>query len=251
MKKTVSYIMAGSVTTLYPFVVYVIFGFPLAIGTVTVLLICLGTDMMPAIALGYEKAESDIMQLRPRNPKTDKLVTAQLLLRAYLLIGLIETSAGFFGYFLTFLHEGFEPTLLWQSRIAWENTSLNMTNSYGQVFTFKQREEIQMEAQSAYFIVIVVVQWIDVIVCKTRRLSIFQHGFDNHFLTFSLIFETALSVFFCYTPKVNEVLSLRPVKGWVWLSAIPFFFLIFIFDETRKWFIRRHPFNFFAKELIV
>ena len=51
MKKTVSYIMAGSVTTLYPFIVYVIFGIPLAIGTITVLLICLGTDMIPAIAL--------------------------------------------------------------------------------------------------------------------------------------------------------------------------------------------------------
>ena len=51
MKKTVSYIMAGSVTTLYPFVAYVLFGIPLAIGTITVLLICLGTDMIPAISL--------------------------------------------------------------------------------------------------------------------------------------------------------------------------------------------------------
>ncbi|CAG2173846.1 unnamed protein product [Oppiella nova] len=251
MKKTVSYIMAGSVTTLYPFIVYVIFGFPLAIGTVTVLLICLGTDMMPAIALGYEKAESDIMHLAPRNPKIDKLVTGQLLLRAYLLIGLIETSAGFFGYFLTFLNYGYGPTYLWQSRAHWEDTARNSTNIYGEVHNYEQRMEFQYEAQSAYFIVIVVVQWIDVIICKTRRLSIFQHGFDNHFLTFSLFFETAMSVFFCYTPKVNQVLSLRPVHGMVWLSAVPFFFYIFIFDELRKLFIRRFPFSFFSKELIV
>ncbi|CAG2120521.1 unnamed protein product, partial [Medioppia subpectinata] len=39
MKKTIGYILAGSVTTLYPFMIYVIFGFPIAIGTITVLLI--------------------------------------------------------------------------------------------------------------------------------------------------------------------------------------------------------------------
>src|SRR2546422_654234 len=69
MKKTIGYILAGSVTTLYPFMIYVIFGFPIAIGVITVLLIALGTDMVPAISLAYEKAESDIMKLNPRNPK--------------------------------------------------------------------------------------------------------------------------------------------------------------------------------------
>ena len=54
MKKTVSYILGGSVTTIYPFIFYVIFGIPLGIGTITVLLICLGTDMVPAIALVFD-----------------------------------------------------------------------------------------------------------------------------------------------------------------------------------------------------
>lgn len=97
MKKTVSYIMAGSVTTLYPFVIYVLFGIPLAIGTITVLLICLGTDMIPAIALAYEKAESDIMKMRPRDPKKDRLVTGALLMRAYFLVGAICTVGGMTG----------------------------------------------------------------------------------------------------------------------------------------------------------
>jgi len=130
MKKTVSYIMAGSVTTLYPFVIYVIFGFPLAIGTITVLLICLGTDMAPAVALAYEKAESDIMNLPPRNPKTDKLVNAQLLLRAYLMIGAIETAAGFYAYFIALNYEGFKPKMLWQLRVDWEDKN-STVHRYG------------------------------------------------------------------------------------------------------------------------
>jgi len=132
MKKTVSYIMAGSVTTLYPFIIYVIFGFPLAIGTITVLLICLGTDMVPAIALAYEKAESDIMNLPPRNPITDKLVTGKLLLRAYFLIGAIETMAGYLGYFVALQYEGFKPQDLWQLRVDWDDSkNNNLTDSYG------------------------------------------------------------------------------------------------------------------------
>merc|ERR1719427_2023835 len=41
---------------------------PLPLGTVTILCIDLGTDMLPAISLAYEQAESDIMKRQPRNP---------------------------------------------------------------------------------------------------------------------------------------------------------------------------------------
>jgi len=121
MKKTISYILAGSVTTLYPFIIYVVCGFPIAIGTITVLLIALGTDLMPAISLAYERAESDIMKLEPRNPKTDNLVTRSLLLRSYFQIGVIISSAGFLGYFITMMEYGWKPQTLWQLRVKWDD----------------------------------------------------------------------------------------------------------------------------------
>ena len=37
------------------------------LGTVTILCIDLGTDMVPAISMAYEQAESDIMKRKPRN----------------------------------------------------------------------------------------------------------------------------------------------------------------------------------------
>jgi len=132
MKKTISYILSGSVTTLYPFIIYVIFGFPIAIGTITVLLIALGTDMMPAISLAYEKAESDIMRLQPRNPKSDFLVTRSLILRSYFQIGVIISSAGFLGYFVAMLHLGWKPQTLWQLRVRWDDRNNNdLEDSYG------------------------------------------------------------------------------------------------------------------------
>lgn len=77
-----------------------------------ILCIDLLTDMLPAISLAYEKAESDIMLRPPRNPKKDKLVTGKLYFVAYGHIGIIEAMCGFFIYFAIMAEHGFKPTML-------------------------------------------------------------------------------------------------------------------------------------------
>jgi hypothetical protein len=47
------------------------------------------------------------------------------------------------------------------------------------------RMEIQRKAQTSYLFSIIVVQWADVIICKTRVLSVFQHGMVRPFLLHS------------------------------------------------------------------
>ena len=64
------------------------------------LVICVGTDMAPAIALAYENGELDIMERMPRNAKLDHLVTAKLICFAYLQIGIMEVGGGMFTYFV-------------------------------------------------------------------------------------------------------------------------------------------------------
>ena len=139
MKKTISYIMCGNITTLLPFFIYVIFGFPIAIGTITVILICLGTDMMPAISLAHERAEQNIMKLPPRNPRTDNLVTCSLMARSYAQIGFIITTAGYLGHFIAFWNNGWKPWDLWQINTKWDNPSVgNLTDSYGNEIWVKE-----------------------------------------------------------------------------------------------------------------
>lgn len=77
-----------------------------------ILCIDLLTDMLPAISLAYEKAESDIMLRPPRNPLTDNLVTDKLYFMAYGHIGMIESVAGFFVYFMIMAEYGFMPERL-------------------------------------------------------------------------------------------------------------------------------------------
>uniref|UniRef100_A0A7N8Y056 Sodium/potassium-transporting ATPase subunit alpha-1-like n=1 Tax=Mastacembelus armatus TaxID=205130 RepID=A0A7N8Y056_9TELE len=87
LKKSIAYTLTSKIPEMSPFLLFVIAGIPLALGTVTILCIDLGTDMIPAISLAYETAESDIMKRQPRNAKTDKLVNERLISVSYGQIG--------------------------------------------------------------------------------------------------------------------------------------------------------------------
>lgn len=51
-----------------PFIAYLIFQIPMPLSIIAIIIVDVGTDMVPAIALAYERAESDIMKRKPRNP---------------------------------------------------------------------------------------------------------------------------------------------------------------------------------------
>jgi sodium/potassium-transporting ATPase subunit alpha len=59
--------------------VFILTGIPLALGTVAIICIDLGTDMVPAISLAYERPEFDIMRRNPRDQKSQKLVDGTLI----------------------------------------------------------------------------------------------------------------------------------------------------------------------------
>jgi magnesium-transporting ATPase (P-type) len=54
-----------------------------------ILAIDLGTEILPALALGQERAEPGLMERPPRR-RSDGVVTRALLVRAWLFLGLIE-----------------------------------------------------------------------------------------------------------------------------------------------------------------
>jgi len=86
------------------------------------------------------------------------------------------------------------------------------------------------------------------IISKTRRLSIFSQGMNNWMLNFGLFFETCLAAFLSYTPGVQLALRLRPLNGSWWFCGVPFSLLIFIYDELRRYFLRRYPNGWVERE---
>jgi len=249
LKKSIAYTLTSNIPEISPFLLFILADVPLPLGTVTILCIDLGTDMVPAISMAYEQAESDIMKRQPRNPFTDKLVNERLISMAYGQIGMIQASAGFFVYFVIMCENGFWPSKLLGLRRAWDSEAVNdLEDSYGQEWTYRDRKILEYTCHTAFFVSIVVVQWADLIICKTRKNSVFQQGMKNHFMNFGLIFETVLAAFLSYTPGMDKGLRMYPLKFNWWLPALPFSLLIFIYDECRKFLLRRNPGGWIEKE---
>jgi sodium/potassium-transporting ATPase subunit alpha len=154
---------------------------------------------------------------------------------AYGQIGMMQASAGFFTYLVIMAENGFKPDLLLGIRKRWDSRSINdLEDSYGQewvklgllvflflsvVFdrsfsfqTYDARKQLEYTCHTAFFVSIVIVQWADLLICKTRRNSLFQQGMRNHVLTFGLFFETAVACFLCYTPGMDKGLRMYPLK---------------------------------------
>jgi len=112
LKKSIAYTLSSNIPEISPFLVFITVQTPLPLTTVLILCVDLGTDMVPAISMAYEKPESDIMQRPPRNSKIDRLVTRKLVSFAYLQIGVIQAASGFYTWMVVLNDYGYPPHIL-------------------------------------------------------------------------------------------------------------------------------------------
>lgn len=240
LKKSIAYTLSSNIPEISPFLIFILASIPLPMGTVTILCVDLGTDLVPAISMAYEKAEADIMARNPRNPKKDKLVNSRLIGFAYLQIGVIQATAGFFTYFTLMAESGWRPNSLFNLRPDWDDTTNEaLEDSYGQEWSYDDRKALEYTVHTSFFIAIVIVQWADLIICKTRYFSVFQQGMRNNFMNFGLVFETALACTLSYAPGTEQGLRTYPVSWQYWLTPLPFALYIWLYDETRKYTMRK------------
>jgi len=239
LKKSIVYTLTSNIPEILPFLTWVIAGIPLPLSTIAILLIDLGTDMVPAISLAYENAELDIMERAPRDT-TDRLVNHRLIFLAYGIVGITQAAAGFFVYAVIMASYGWMPNRLFNIKSEWEDEyNNNLKDSWGQEWSFGQRRLLEQTCHGAYFLSIVQVQWADVIISKTRMLSIFQQGMKNWVLNFAMVFETALACAVIYTPYIPQFIGIHPLAPEWWIPALPFALLIWVTDETRRFLMRR------------
>ncbi|KAE8591938.1 hypothetical protein XENTR_v10018610 [Xenopus tropicalis] len=214
IKKSIGYTLTKNIAELCPFLIYIIASVPLPIGTITILFIDLGTDIIPSISFAYEKAERDIMNRKPRRKNIDRLVNEQLALYAYLQIGIIQSVGAFLTYFTCMAEQGFLPYTLLGIRVNWEDsTNQELEDSYGQEWTFYQREFQEWTVYTAFFISIVTEQLADLLIRKTRRNSLIQQGiFKNRFLLMGLASQIVIAAFLSYCPGMPYALKFTPLR---------------------------------------
>merc|ERR1711998_774932 len=234
LKKSIAYTLTSNIPEITPFLALIIFQIPIPLETVMILCIDLGTDMLPAIALAYEQAEGGIMKRAPRDKSSDRLVNAKLIGMAYGQIGIIQAVAGFACYFLVYNHYGISFDDIRDTGFDYIDSDVALVSG----LNYDTRMQILREAQTSFLVSIVVAQWADVIICKTRENSIFQQGMWNMTLNVGLFEETILAIALVYCPPLHDAFKTTDIEFKMWCYGVPFSFLIWVYDELRKWRIR-------------
>jgi sodium/potassium-transporting ATPase subunit alpha len=216
IRSFITYIFASNIPELIPYVAYILFGIPLPLTIMQILAVDLGTDMLPALALGSESPSRAIMQ-RPPRPKTERLLTRGVLLRAYLFLGLLEALAAMSAYFYVMHAGGWN----WGQPVAADST-------------------LYLRATTACLAGIIVTQIANVFTCRSAQLSIRTYGFlSNRLVLGGIVVELALAGLIIYSPPGNAIFGCAPIGIDVWLLLIPFALLLLLADESCKYLVRR------------
>ena len=216
IKKFIVYILASNIPEILPFIAFVLFALPLPMPVQLILAIDLGTDMLPAIALGQETAEGDIMKRPPRS-RQEKLMTPQILFTAYGIKGPIEALAGFFCYFAVLFQGGW-------------NFGEQLANN----------DPLYMQSITAFFSAVIICQIANVFSSRTRFQSVFTKGlFSNRMVLLGVATEILILAFIIWNPFANLILNTTPIEIKYLLLSIPFGILLLAVDEFRKYLLRK------------
>jgi sodium/potassium-transporting ATPase subunit alpha len=216
IRKFISYIFASNIPEIVPYIAFVLFRIPLPLTIMQILAVDLGTDMLPALALGAEKPSAEIMQQPPRSSE-EKLLNLRLLARAYLFLGPIEAAAGLFGFFFV-LHTG-----------GWQ---------WGEVLAGSN--PLYLQATTACLAGIIVTQIANVFACRSFTESVFSLGvFSNRLVLVGIASEILLAIFIIYHPWGQRIFGTAPLAPEVWLMLAPFAVGLLLAEELRKVVIRR------------
>ena len=220
IKKFIAYILTSNVPEILPFIAYVLLDIPLPLTVVLILAIDLGTDILPALGLGAEKPETDVMHKPPRK-RSERLLTRNLLGMSYGIVGVIQAAAGFFTYFVI-LYSG---SWQWGDQLA-------------------SSDPLYSTAITGFFASIIICQVADVIICRTRRQSLLTVGFlSNKLVLLGIAAELSLLGLIAYVPAFNTFFGTAPLEAWHLLLSVPFAIAILLGDELRRVFVRRgNPF---------
>jgi sodium/potassium-transporting ATPase subunit alpha len=176
----------------------------------------LGTDMLPALALGAEPPAGDTMRAPPR-PRGEPLLTAAMLRRAYAFLGPIEATAAMASYFY----------ILFQGGWSWGQTP---------------PVPLYLQATTACLTAVVVTQVANGFVCRSPHASVFSLGlFTNRLLLVGMLVEVGLQLTIVYSPFGQKIFGTAALPLSAWLVALPFALLLFAADETRKALAGRFP----------
>ncbi len=215
IRKFLTYVLVHNVAELIPYLGFLLFRIPLALTPIQALSIDMGSDTLAALGLGVERPDPQIMR-RPPRAQSERLMNWPLAFRAYLFLGLIEASAAMAAFFFVLNGAGWK---------------------YGQ--DLAAQDPVYLQATTACLSAIIVMQIVNVFLCRSATRSVFSTGLvGNALIIFGVISEIAVLLLINYAAWGNSLLGTAPIGQEVWGLFIPFAAGMFILEELRKWLSR-------------
>jgi magnesium-transporting ATPase (P-type) len=213
-RRFLTYHLTDNIAELTPFGIWALSGgrFPLALSVLQVLCLDIGTDILPAVALGAEPSKPRIMDSVPNRRR---LVDRSTLFRAFGVLGLTEAIIEMAAFLSVFWFEGWRP---------------GMPFSSGGVF---------LSASGAAFSAVVLGQMANAFVCRSTRASPQELGwFSNRYLVMAVCIEAIVLLCFLYVPPVAGILGHTPPSAAGYLTALLAIPAVFAADASHKWWRR-------------
>ena len=216
LRKFLTYILSSNIPEILPYLAFVLFRVPLPLTVVQILAVDLGTDMVPALALGAEAPRPDTMT-RPPRPRAERLLDAHLVARAYLFLGMLQAAAALTLFFGVLLAAGWQ----WGEPLG-------------------RLDPLYREATTACLATIVVMQVANLFLCRDPRRPAWPLGLHaNPLLLWGLAFELTLIAAIVYLPVGNRLFGTAPLAPEAWLAMLPLAVGMVVLEEGRKAWVRR------------
>ena len=216
IRKFLTYILTSNIPELVPYLAYVLLRIPLPLTIIQILAVDLGTDMVPALALGAERPDPEVMRHPPRPPE-ERLLSWPLVVRAYLWLGPLQAAISLAAFFFV-LDAG-----------GW---------AYGTILA--PNNPLYQQGTAACLAAIVAAQVVNVFLCRHPRVAAWSFPVaENHFLLLGIGVECSLLFLILFTGQGNWLFSTQafPTRTWGLIAALALCFGAL--EELRKVAIRR------------
>jgi Ca2+-transporting ATPase len=172
-----------------------------------ILWINLVTDSGPALAMGLDQPEDDLMERPPRHP--DQPAIDRLMWAGVLFTGLVMAAATLVAIDL-YLPSGL----------------IHGTGTLD-------------EARTAGFTVLVFAQLFNCFNARSETVSAFRHLFGNRWLWGAVALSLVLQIVVVHVPAMNYAFGTVPLSIEQWLVCAALGSLVLWLGEARKWILRR------------
>lgn len=218
IKKSILFLLSCNLGEVFTLLIGILMGWPAPLTAIQILWVNLVTDTFPAIALGVDQEDPDVMKEKPRQAGEKVLSKSNIIFSLWngLLIAFLTLIAFIFGL-----------------KAASDASSLFALN-----FKDLPKEAI-MHAQTMAFITLSVSQLFHSLNLRNERKSIFKVGlFTNKLLLLAIGLGIGLQLMIVETPFFQEVFHILPLQVMDWALVIGLALVPILVNEMVKGFKR-------------